>query len=600
LPITSGTSRIAPFTPTRWAAARPTNTTSAATSWPSSTRWESPIAEFALEHGYDELGNRISTTLPSGRRVNWLRYGSGHLHQINIASRRHDGSWAYRIVSDIERDALHREVQRSQGAVASRYEHDPMGRLLTQRVARSQTLAGERTVPGLRQDRHAISGLTRQYRYDAAGNLQSTQDSLRGQARYAYDRLGRVLSGIKAGQAEHFAFDPAGNLLQQAGTAVPDNRVHVFQDLRLEYDEHGNVTRRLKGWHTEQQFSYGPEHQLHQAVVRRSTERNDRSAVVSQTTRYRYDALGRRVDKTDAFGSTQFAYDGDLLALEQRGGKRAEYLYEDASFVPLARIESTAQAEDYALQYYHCDQIGAPQELSDEHGRIVWAADYKVWGEVRAVQALATGTDGRAAGERTLLRSVAASGEGGQDSLLGSVEQPLRFQGQYFDAETGLHYNRFRYYDPVVGRFTTNDPIGLYGSLNLFTYSPNPLGWSDPRGLTGNPAAATHITYQGVKDGKPYVGYASMPGCQDPRDVLRYRYSGNFDIFDGGQPKILYAGYGQAGKDVARGLEQITYKNLGITSNKQNPVGLRNKRRGIYLAAAAAHCPCGSVKRPDC
>jgi RHS repeat-associated protein len=63
--------------------------------------------------------------------------------------------------------------------------------------------------------------------------------------------------------------------------------------------------------------------------------------------------------------------------------------------------------------------------------------------------------------------------------------QPIRFQGQYYDWETGLHYNRFRYYDPDCGRFICKDPIGLEGGFNLFQYAPNPVGWIDPFGLTG-------------------------------------------------------------------------------------------------------------------
>jgi RHS repeat-associated protein len=63
------------------------------------------------------------------------------------------------------------------------------------------------------------------------------------------------------------------------------------------------------------------------------------------------------------------------------------------------------------------------------------------------------------------------------------LEQPFRFQGQQFDEETGLHYNRHRYYDPGVGRFVSQDPIGLLGGSNLFAYAPNPLGWVDPAGL---------------------------------------------------------------------------------------------------------------------
>ncbi|AOE99286.1 hypothetical protein ATE40_008505 [Serratia surfactantfaciens] len=64
-------------------------------------------------------------------------------------------------------------------------------------------------------------------------------------------------------------------------------------------------------------------------------------------------------------------------------------------------------------------------------------------------------------------------------------QQPLRYAGQYQDDESGLHYNLFRYYEPEVGRFTTQDPIGLRGGLNLYRYAPNPLGWIDPLGLSG-------------------------------------------------------------------------------------------------------------------
>ncbi|WP_338849538.1 RHS repeat-associated core domain-containing protein [Massilia sp. W12] len=87
---------------------------------------------------------------------------------------------------------------------------------------------------------------------------------------------------------------------------------------------------------------------------------------------------------------------------------------------------------------------GAVQELTDVQGRVVWAAQYQVWGEAEMLQ---TGT-----------------GSAWQYSEpLPQVEQPFRFQGQQYDAETGLHYNRFRYYDPAIGRFISQDPIGLLG-----------------------------------------------------------------------------------------------------------------------------------------
>ncbi|WP_230961541.1 RHS repeat-associated core domain-containing protein, partial [Burkholderia stagnalis] len=95
------------------------------------------------------------------------------------------------------------------------------------------------------------------------------------------------------------------------------------------------------------------------------------------------------------------------------------------------------------------DQIGTPQEVTDEAGEIAWSARYKAWGEAREV----IGEAARKAG----------------------IVNPLRFAGQYFDRETGLHYNRYRYYDPSSGRFVSKDPIGLAGGINVYQYASNPV-----------------------------------------------------------------------------------------------------------------------------
>ena len=106
--------------------------------------------------------------------------------------------------------------------------------------------------------------------------------------------------------------------------------------------------------------------------------------------------------------------------------------------------------------------MGIPRELSNVSGEICWQADYRAWGN-------------------TLQVTYPSQKEEEEP-----VWQPLRFQGQYFDAETGLHYNRFRYYDPDVGRFVSQDPIGLAGGVNLYSYAPNPLNWVDPLGLAAH------------------------------------------------------------------------------------------------------------------
>ncbi|WP_255958185.1 RHS repeat-associated core domain-containing protein [Vibrio campbellii] len=144
-----------------------------------------------------------------------------------------------------------------------------------------------------------------------------------------------------------------------------------------------------------------------------------------------------------------------------------------------------------------------------------------------------------------------------------------------YDRETGLYYNRHRYYDSDSGQYLSSDPIGMAGGLRPQAYVQNPLEWVDPLGLAGDPAKSTHITYMGVKDGKPYAGYASKPGFNSSADdVLKYRYGSNFDNFYVA-PEPIYRGEGLEGKYTARGLEQRKFEEFGGlegTSNKQNPV----------------------------
>jgi RHS repeat-associated protein len=100
-------------------------------------------------------------------------------------------------------------------------------------------------------------------------------------------------------------------------------------------------------------------------------------------------------------------------------------------------------------------------EITDEEGNIAWQAHYKAWGEAKEVISKAAGK--------------------------GGFRNPIRFQGQYFDHETGLHYNRFRYYDPGIWRFIPKDPIGFKGGINVFQYAPSPVEWIDPFGLVSHP-----------------------------------------------------------------------------------------------------------------
>ena len=440
----------------------------------------------SLVHSYDPLGNRTQTVLPDGRRLNWLFYGSGHLHQINIAQPGQEG--AHEVIVDMERDALHREVERSQGKISSRYEYDPAGRLIQHQV-------GHRGSGNIA----AASVLERAYAYDLSGQLVARADTLRGRQNFRYDPTGRILAAVPGAGShqprELFAFDPAGNLLDSDEAQVVrqdshgartglgvirDNRLRFYQDMHFEYDVHGNMTKRTRGnqkagHHEVTELKWNANHQLAEA----STSRHG----AKQITRYSYDALGRRTSKSDAFGTTHFLWDGDVMVHSQRGGKEALFVYKPGSFVPLASIQGSK--DEHHTYWYQCDQIGVPQELTDAQGHIAWAADYKVWGEATVRTNVRTGTDDQPSQRRIGHGSGADwnSLAHGRSVTPLPIEQPFRFQGQQFDQETGLHYNRHRYYDPIVGRFASQDPIGFWGGNNFYTYASNPISWIDVFGL---------------------------------------------------------------------------------------------------------------------
>jgi RHS repeat-associated protein len=394
----------------------------------------------SVQYRYDGLGNRVETVLPDGRRLAQRYYGSGHLDRISL-----DGA----VISDIERDVMQRETVRSQGALRSYFDYDAIGRRVAQRARKDGVAAPE--------------CVARRYVYDRNGNLHASVDQRFGQIAYQYDALGRLTRA----NAERFAFDPAHNLVDPGAAAVRGNRLLQFEDKRFAYDTHGNLVEKHIGSHSLLRFSYDPEHRLQSAIITRNG--------VTQRFSYGYDAFGRRTWKRDSFGITAFVWDGNRLLQETRRSRRFTYVYEPGSFIPLAQLESPTAAEaeggapDGVVRYFHNDNIGTPREISEADGRISWRASYRAWGNTLLVEYPEQATP------------VVAEAE--------PPHQPLRFQGQYFDAETGLHYNRFRYYDPDVGRYISQDPIGLAGGLNTFAYAANPTVWMDPLGLTAEKLA---------------------------------------------------------------------------------------------------------------
>ena len=201
---------------------------------------------------------------------------------------------------------------------------------------------------------------------------------------------------------------------------------------------------------------------------------------------YRYNGLGQRVQK-DTGTVTAFVYgtDGQLLGDYQDDGTAIrEYVYLNGE--PIAQINGAGQAAE--VLYLHTDHLGTPRRATDAGGTAVWAWDSDAFGAVAANQDVD--------GNGTL------------------VTVPLRFPGQYYDQETGLHYNYFRYYDPSTGRYLTSDPIGLDGGLNTFGYAGgNPLVFVDPYGLAYYPEWSPFNGDIKLEPGATIEGWiADLPG----------------------------------------------------------------------------------------
>ena len=412
---------------------------------------------------YDPLGNRIRTILPDGRPIDYLYYGSGHLHQISL-----DGE----VITDIERDKLHREIQRTQGSISSLYDYDPMGRLKSQRTVRS----GTQTLHG-KQNPLTGGAVNRRYAYDKAGNLIQSADQRSGVLNYVYDKIGRIQEArnSQTGRSETFAFDPAHNILSdkiaegkgKGSNISSGNRLESYNGIEYTYDALGNLIYRQLPDGENQYYQYDLENQLVRAEIKKP-------AGNTEIWTYAYDPFGRRLSKerqdklawtsTDP-KRTHFVWDGSRLLQEYTYKGSYTYIYTDQdSYEPLAQVFHNNQDEAQYLAYFHNDQIGIPREMTDVHGNLLWYGEYTAWGRLKK-----------------------------DERVYRNAHQPFRLQNQYFDEETGLHYNLMRYYEPEAGRFVNQDPIGLLGGENLYTFAPNAQGWVDWLGLHSDPDLLNRI-----------------------------------------------------------------------------------------------------------
>ncbi|WP_282130869.1 RHS repeat-associated core domain-containing protein [Pseudoalteromonas aliena] len=223
-------------------------------------------------------------------------------------------------------------------------------------------------------------------------------------------------------------------------SATDADRLIHFGDSDFYYDEFGNQIRETgKGIKTRREYN---------AFNQLSCFNNN-----GTLTQYDYDPLGRRIAKHTEHGKVDYIWDNDQLIGECQHGEYTWYINLPNQFHPVALIKNCE------VYYYHLDQLNTPRFVTNNKAEVVWENQADVYG----------------------YEEPKAESEFNKEN---TFTQPIRFQGQYLDEESGLHYNRYRYYSPKQQRFINQDPIGLVGGINHYQYAPNPVNWVDPFGLS--------------------------------------------------------------------------------------------------------------------
>ncbi|HHL9556087.1 TPA: RHS repeat-associated core domain-containing protein, partial [Escherichia coli] len=484
------------------------------------------------EHAYNEQGLANRVTPDSLPPVEWLTYGSGYLAGMKLGGTP---------LVEYTRDRLHRETVRSFGSMAgsnAAYEltstYTPAGQLQSQHL---NSLVYDRDYGWSDNGdlvRISAPRQTREYGYSATGRLESVRTlapDLDIRIPYATDPAGNRLPDPE--------LHPDSTL-----TAWPDNRIAEDAHYVYRHDEYGRLTEKTDRIpagviRTDDERTHHYHYDSQHRLVFYTRIQHGEPLVES---RYLYDPLGRRMAKRvwrrerDLTGwmslsrkpeVTWYDWDGDRLTTVQTDTTRIQTVYEPGSFTPLIRVETEngerekvqrrslaeklqqegsedghgvvfpaelvrlldrleeeiradrvssesrawlAQCgltvEQLARQVepeytparkvhlYHCDHRGLPLALISEDGNTAWRGEYDEWGNQL------------------------------NEENPHHLHQPYRLPGQQYDEESGLYYNRNRYYNPLLGRYITQDPIGLAGGWSLYAYPLNPVNGIDPLGLS--------------------------------------------------------------------------------------------------------------------
>jgi RHS repeat-associated protein len=476
---------------------------------------------------YDNQRHRVQTTFPSGLLETYVYDPVGNLtsktdrnnHTINYSydsiNRMTQKLFPDGTAVALNYDALNRLTQAADTTTTLGVSYDNLGHLSASTTQYS-FLPGQVFATSMSYDNAsrpsrftAPDGTTNDYSYDDLGRLASLNSSLAGPFAFSYDALDRrTILTRPNGVTTEYSYDPLSRLLSvlhKSGGTILDGASYTLDKSGIRtsktnhlnnineqyaYDLNGQLMQVSQGATTSESYTYDAVgNRLSSAASASYAYDASNELTSTSTASYSYDHNGNMVSKTDSSGTTVYNWDFEnrlsSIVLPAGGtitfnydpfGRRIQksgpggsiiYLYNEAGMVeeldqtgnPLARYvrgtdddELLAETRLGTTVYYEQDGLGSVTSLSTSEGMLANTYVYDSFGRLNATA--------------------------------GSAINPFQYTARDFDSETGLQYYRARYYDPTIGRFINEDPIGIEGGINAYAYVHNrPTDLNDPFGL---------------------------------------------------------------------------------------------------------------------
>ncbi|UXM96196.1 RHS domain-containing protein [Bartonella sp. HY329] len=491
----------------------------------------------AVDNIFDCCGRRVGRLINDKNFVKTLYDPMGRFSELTIGDH---------AALKMTLDPLGRELKRESAAgFVLNQSYDVLGQLKSQIGGFAIASLGRGLEGAMAAQQQGIdpskatSQVERYFNWNKSFEPLAIDDKRWGNTSYNYDANGQIVESTSIdGTVERFRYDSALNIsgfsggntadtakfeqwLSRQGGAISEAKGPNGERVHLTYDSRNRVIERrvekngfrIKIW----KYQWDAKNRLIGCIP-----------PTGERWTYHYDPFGRRIFKINASiaqkallaqspnvteleknrgayhedkhqrGSgdmsgetivgTAYLWDAHTIAEEaplKASGeadwdKATKWHYEPNTFRPIAK--ETANSE---LFYIVNDHLGTPREMFSEDGKLVWAAQYRTWGAIHKIWQADNDNDIRGPYPPPIRGNLAFK----YDTVEAQAAQtcPIRFQGQWEDAETGLYYNRYRYYDPLAAQYISPDPIGLAGGLRSNGYVHNPNAWIDPWGLARAP-----------------------------------------------------------------------------------------------------------------